>query len=73
MNDDLEMETTSKVTLMNIKIDNQLNLDKHLEHICQKASRQLKELKRLTNYFEEKEKLILVYSCILDHFNYCPL
>ncbi len=73
INDNFEIETTSEVTLLGIEIDNQLNFDKHVELICQKASRQLNVLKRLSNNLEEKEKRVLVNSFILCHFNYCPL
>ena len=73
ISDNFEIETTTEVSLLGIQIDNKLNFDKHVELICQKASRQLNALKRLTNYLEEKEKRILVNSFILCHFNYCPL
>ena len=73
ISDNFEIETTTEVSLLGIQIDDKLNFDKHVELICQKASRQLNALKRLTNYLEEKEKRILVNSFILSHFNYCPL
>ena len=73
ISDNFEIETTTEVSILGIQIDDKLNFDKHVELICQKASRQLNALKRLTNYLEEKEKRILVNSFILCHFNYCPL
>ena len=38
--------------MLGIILDNQLKFDKHVENICQKASRKLNALARVTNYME---------------------
>ena len=38
--------------LLGIVFDNKLNIDKHIENICQKANSKLNALARVTNYME---------------------
>jgi hypothetical protein len=39
------------VKLLGIDIDYQLNLDKHIQNICRKASQQLSVIKRIVGFF----------------------
>jgi hypothetical protein len=39
------------VKLLGIDIDYQLNLDKHIQNICRKASQQLSVIKRIVVFF----------------------
>ena len=46
--------------LLGIVLDNKLKLDKHVENICQKASKKLNALARATNYVELPKRRILI-------------
>ena len=58
--------------LLGIVLDNKLKLDKHVESICQKASKKLNALARVTNYIELPRRLILMNAIFKAQFNYCP-
>ena len=57
---------------LGIILDNQLKFDKHVENICQKASRKLNALARVTNYMELPKRRILMNAFFKAQFNYCP-
>ena len=46
--------------LLGIVLDNKLKFDKHVENICQKASKKLNALARVTNYMELPKRHILM-------------
>ena len=45
---------------LGVILDNQLKFDKHIENICQKASRKSNALARVTNYMELPKRRILM-------------
>ena len=45
---------------LGVILDNQLKFDKHIENICQKASRKSNALVRVTNYMELPKRRILM-------------
>ena len=53
-------------------LDNKLKFDKHVENICQKASRILHALARVTNYMELPKRRILMNAFFKAKFDYCP-
>ena len=57
--------------ILGIILDNQLKFDKHVENICQKASRKLNALARVTNYMELPKRRILMKAFFKAQFNYC--
>ena len=57
---------------LGIILDNKLKFDKHVENICQKASRKLNALARVTNYMELPKRRILMNAFFKAQFNYCP-
>ena len=57
---------------MGIVLDNKLKFDKHVENICQKASKKLNALARVTNYMELPKRRILMNAFFKAQFNYCP-
>ena len=57
---------------LGITLDNQLKFDKHIENICQKASRKLNALARVTKYMELTKRRILMNAFFEAQFNYCP-
>ena len=58
--------------ILGIILDNQLKFDKHVQDICQKASRILNALARVTNYTELLKGRILMNAFFKAQFNYCP-
>ena len=58
--------------LLGIVLDNKLKFDKHVENICQKASKKLNALARVTNYMELPKRRILINMFLKAQFNYCP-
>ena len=67
------IETSKEVFLLGVTIDNKLSLSTHISEICRKAGNTLNGIKRLHEYFPEKERKLLVKTYVLSHFNYCPL
>ena len=57
---------------MGIVLDNKLKFDKHVENICQKASKKLNALARETNYMEPPKRCTLMNAFLKAQFNYCP-
>ena len=57
---------------LGIILDNQLKFDKLIENICQKASRKLNALARVTNYIKLPKKRILMNAFFKVQFYYCP-
>ena len=58
--------------LLGIVLDNKLKFDKHVENICQKASKKLNALASVTNYIELHKRRILINAFFKAQFNYCP-
>ena len=58
--------------LLGIVLDNKLKFDKHVENICQKASKKLNALARVTNHMELPKRRILMNAFFKAQFNYCP-
>ena len=50
--------------ILGIILDNQLKFDKHVENICQKASKKLNALARVTNYMELPKRCNLMNASI---------
>ena len=73
INDVFKINVSSEITLLGIQIDEQLKFDLHTYKVCKKAAIQLNAIKRLARFMGSKEKVVIVNSFILCHFNYCPL
>ena len=61
------------VKLLEIHLDNKLTFHDHISHICQKASKQVNVLARLSNVLSESNKM-LVYNSFIECYllcNYC--
>ena len=73
INDGFKINVSSKVPLLGIQIDEQLKFDLHIDKVCKKAAIQLNAIKRLARFMGSKERMVIVYSFILCHFNYSAL
>ena len=60
-------------TSIGVIIDRELKFDKHVKHICKKASNKLNALTRTANILNPFQKDILFQSFIKGRINYCPL
>ena len=58
--------------ILGIILDNQLKFGRHVENICQIASRKLNALAGVTNYMELLKRHILMNAYFKAQFNYCP-
>ena len=61
--------STSK-KLLGVTIDNKLKFDKHVENICQKASRKLNAPARLVDYMDLSKRRVLMNAFFTAQFNY---
>ena len=61
----------STVKLLGLNIDSKLNFNNHVSYICQKASRQVNVLARLSRVLNENSKMLLYNSFVECYFNYC--
>ena len=59
------------VKLLGLHIDNKLSFCDHISYICQKASKQVNVLARLSNVLNERNKMLLYNSFVECYFNYC--
>ena len=67
------IEFSKSMTSLGICIDETLNFDFHISNICQKASRQISALQRLTGLLDLASRKAIYTSFISSNFNYCPL
>ncbi len=61
----------NSVKLLGIYVDNKLNFNVHISYICQKTSRQINLLARLSNVLHKNNKMLPYNSFIECYFNYC--
>ena len=66
------MKCSKLKKLLGIVLDNKLKFYKHVENICQKASKTLNALAKITNYLELPKRRILVNAFLKAQFSYCP-
>lgn len=69
----LKIACKSSVVLLGVTIDSRLNFHSHVKNICNKASRKLNVLQRISSFLTPKMKRFLFNSFILSQFSYCPL
>ena len=68
-----EIESTEKLSLLGVTIDNKLNFNHHINNVCKKASQRIGVLMRLKNLIPTEAKLQLYKAAILPHLTYCHL
>jgi hypothetical protein len=70
---DIEITRDHTAKLLGILLDDQLKFDKHVKHLCTKASRQLGALVRIKHLISPQQRK-LIYQCfVLSNLNFCPL
>ena len=58
---------------LGVLIDNKLDFNNHIDHICKKTGKQVNAIYRLCNILDEETKVAIYNSFIKANFDYCPL
>ena len=69
----LTIKSSDEVEILEIKIDNNLNFNNHINLISRKAGQKLSALLRISSNLNKKQKKLLYKSIIKSQFNYRPL
>ena len=59
--------------LLGITIDSDLTSDKHISDLCDKVSKKINALCRVTTYMSLEKRRIVMKTFVESQFNYCPL
>ena len=54
-------------------LDDKLNFKTHIRKVCQKASRRINALKRISKFLNEQCRMRVYKSYFFANFNYCPV
>ena len=65
------VENVNVVKMLGMYIDSKLSFKEHITEICKRAGRKLNVLRRLSAHLDTESKLVLFYSFVLAHFEYC--
>ena len=63
----------NNVMLLGVKINNNLNFNRHISTVCSKTANKLAALTRLSKIFNEKQRRKIFRAFLYSQFNYCPL
>ena len=66
-----DFQQKDEMKLLGVLIYSDLNVSKHIAHVCRKASQQIGILSGLKNLVPVLAKLALFKSAILPHLMYC--
>ena len=69
---DLQINNSLSEKLLGITFDCMLKFNKHIEGICEKASKKINALARLAPYMGTTKKRIIMNTFFKSQFNYCP-
>ena len=61
------------VKLLGIHLNNDLNLDYHINQLCKKASKKLHALARIATYMDINKRRMLMKAFVSSQFSHCPL
>ena len=59
--------------MLGVTLDDKLNFKTHIRNVCQKASRQINALKRISKFLNEQCRMHVYKSFVSANFNYCPV
>jgi hypothetical protein len=68
-----QITSTNNIKVLGVTLDNKLNFKLHVTQICQRASRQINALKRISKFFNTDRRLLIYKSFIYGNFSYCPV
>ena len=67
------IKSSANEKLLGVTIDNNLNFEKHINNICDKASQKLNALARVSSYMDLHKRKLIMKAFIHSQFGYCPL
>ena len=67
------IKSAVSVELLGSHLGDKLDLNLRFRNICRLAANQLNALIQLKSYLNFNAKRVLINSCIISNFNYCPL
>ena len=70
---DVNIENSTCEKILEIKVDNKLNFNDHLDGIIKKASRKVRALSRIFHFMDLTKKRFLMNSFFSLQFSYYPL
>ena len=73
LNDSTIIFSEDHVKVLGVVIDSKLNFSLHVSTICNKASRQLNALVRISNYLDVSARRTIYDNFVASNFSYCPL
>ena len=65
------LESVENIKYLGVTIDKHLTWSVHVQNIIKKVSSTIACIRRVQNYLCKKQLIILYYSLILPHFDYC--
>ena len=68
-----EVKNSISQKLLGVTLDNKMSFDKHVSTLCDKASRKLHALSRVSNFMTLNQRKTIMQTFFLSHFGYCPL
>ena len=69
----VQFKNSNEVTLLGIKIDENLTFKKHISELCRRASYKLHTLRRIRKYLTVEKAKLRANAFINSQFNYAPL
>ena len=70
LNHNVTIQSVLNVKLLGVNIDVELNINRRIALLCNKAGRQINALSRLSNVLNVDTKVLILQSFILPHFMY---
>ena len=67
------LKETKEAKLLGITFDNNLTMRNHVKTLCNQASNKLYALARISQYMDERKRIILMKSFVISQFTYCPI
>ena len=65
------LEGQESLKILGIKIDKNLNWNKHISYVKKNATNSIRNLNRVNNLLPLKQKRLLYNSLVVPHFSYC--
>ena len=59
--------------MLGVTLDDKLNFKTHIRNVCEKASRQINALERISKFFNEQCRMHVYKSFVSANFNHCPV
>ena len=68
-----DIVSSNHIKLLGVYLDQNLSFDKHISHLCKRASRQTYALARICKYLNDGTRISLYHAFIASNFKYCDI